>query len=105
MDLVDTVLLTHEHFISAEDLLEQLIERFNVQLSPDASAEDRQYFEANRRGIQLKVLTVISNWTKNHWADFDANEELFEMLESFLDELRQMGCASERGGGACAAGG
>eukprot|EP00160_Parvularia_atlantis_P005131 Unigene1437_Nuclearia_a/m.4524 Unigene1437_Nuclearia_a/g.4524 ORF Unigene1437_Nuclearia_a/g.4524 Unigene1437_Nuclearia_a/m.4524 type:complete len:658 (+) Unigene1437_Nuclearia_a:206-2179(+) len=95
MEFVDMVLLTHSQFMTSEDLLEQLISRFYMELDSEPSKEDLLYFEMHQRDIQLRVLNVLARWVKNHVADFDVNEDLREVLVSFLDDIKSNGFQTE----------
>ncbi|KAJ1348700.1 hypothetical protein KIN20_004057 [Parelaphostrongylus tenuis] len=114
---VQTFLISYRSFCTPSELLEMLIERFNVPIpnklmqnqemkgGPLAgrydtvqshglsggsmfSAYNEQSYQRFRkeyeRPIQRRVLSVLHQWVKNHWYDFENDTTLLEGLERFL---------------------
>ncbi|KHJ93277.1 RasGEF domain protein [Oesophagostomum dentatum] len=114
---VQTFLISYRSFCTPSELLEMLIERFNVPIpnkllqnqemrgGPLAgrydtvqshglsggtmfSAYNEQSYQRFRkeyeRPIQRRVLSVMHQWVKNHWYDFENDPTLLEGLERFL---------------------
>ncbi|VDL80810.1 unnamed protein product [Nippostrongylus brasiliensis] len=114
---VQTFLISYRSFCTPSELLEMLIERFNVPIpnkllqnqemrgGPLAgrydtvqshglsgalmfSAFNEQSYQRFRkeyeRPIQRRVLSVLHQWVKNHWYDFENDPTLLEALERFL---------------------
>ncbi|KJH49616.1 RasGEF domain protein [Dictyocaulus viviparus] len=114
---VQTFLISYRSFCTPSELLEMLIERFNVPVpnkliqnqemrgGPLAgrydtvqshglsggsifSAYSEQSYQRFRkeyeRPIQRRVLSVLYQWVKNHWYDFENDPTLLEALERFL---------------------
>nr|CDJ89086.1 Pleckstrin homology and Ras guanine nucleotide exchange factor and Guanine-nucleotide dissociation stimulator CDC25 domain containing protein [Haemonchus contortus] len=114
---VQTFLISYRSFCTPSELLEMLIERFNVPVpnkllqnqemrgGPLAgrydtvqshglsggmmfSAYNEQSYQRFRkeyeRPIQRRVLSVLHQWVKNHWYDFENDSTLLEALERFL---------------------
>lgn len=94
---VNAFLLAYRRFITSEQLLDLLIERFNVPdpvFSPDEEAEEgvvdhlmRRFRSGYKRRVQARVVAFLSRWARNprYFAyDFAGNRELRRRLAAFL---------------------
>jgi hypothetical protein len=83
---LDTTLMCFRNFIKPNELLDQLIARFDAELPENPSADDLAYFTKHKVHIQRKVLNVITSWVDKHWHDFGLDEELKNELEIFISD-------------------
>ncbi|EKF29759.1 hypothetical protein MOQ_006442 [Trypanosoma cruzi marinkellei] len=84
------VLLTYRQFATPEELLEQLIERYEVPAltrsgESDRSSLEHQFYMELRRDIQRAVFNVLELWVESYYEDF-GNEVLFRRLLAFSKE-------------------
>uniref|UniRef100_A0A6B2KZM1 Ras-GEF domain-containing protein n=1 Tax=Arcella intermedia TaxID=1963864 RepID=A0A6B2KZM1_9EUKA len=79
---VDTFLLTYRTFISSSDLLEKLLNRYNVGESPGLEAEEKE----SRKIIRLRVANFIKRWLTQHFHDFDDNPAALNRMREIVDQ-------------------
>ncbi|EFC46408.1 rasGEF domain-containing protein [Naegleria gruberi] len=96
-------LLTYRSFTTPMDLLEKLILRFNTPPPQECLSLERdnkmEEMEATFQNFSSKILTpmrlrvgqVLSNWIQNHFYDFREDVELKFKLDSFIDEMYEIG--------------
>ncbi|RKP01854.1 hypothetical protein CXG81DRAFT_18418 [Caulochytrium protostelioides] len=87
-DYLDQLLLTFRSFIKPTDFFDHLVARFNCELPPDPSDEDRAFFQAFRPKSQRCVLHAFTWWAKYHWHDFAVDALLKQDLTDFIESLR-----------------
>ncbi|ORC91820.1 guanine nucleotide releasing protein [Trypanosoma theileri] len=78
-------LLTYRQFVSPKELLDRILERYEVPLLTKSGESDRsplehQIFLELRRDIQFIVFWVLEFWVKNYYEDF-ADDTLYYHLE------------------------
>lgn len=108
-DILDSFLITYRSFISEpEELMDMLIERFNVPNPPlrvvmphstdslDTLPESARrtykiyihHFRQNyTKPVKMRVINVLKSWVKNHYYDFERHPALLKKLNMFLDEV------------------
>lgn len=78
-------LTTYRSFSTASELLDHLIERFNIPDIDSTSREDKDRFKKEYcQPIKFRVLNVIRHWVDQHYYDFEANPPLLDKLIAFL---------------------
>jgi len=91
--------LTYRKFISPENLLERLIERYNLnpprpqsEMDPHSAA----MYDHALKVVRLRVGNFIKRWLSEHFQDFRGNEALIDRLaqickQTFLVNERNLG--------------
>lgn len=105
---VRTFLTTFRSFCSPQELLELLIERFEIpdpslvydSNDKDVSMETDKYHKASQREdwkrykkefvqpVQFRVLNVLRHWVDHHYYDFERDPTLQHNLMKFLETVK-----------------
>lgn len=84
---VQMFLTTYRTFCTSADLLDHLIERFQIPPIESTAREDVKRFEKDYvQPVQFRVLNVIRHWVDQYYEDFSSNNDLEERLIKFLHE-------------------
>jgi hypothetical protein len=84
---VSAFLLTHRLMVSSEELIDLLIQRYNVPYPKDCASDVATKYEAKVvRPIRLRVFNALKQWVDKYGMDFEKSEELSSKLEKFAEE-------------------
>uniref|UniRef100_A0A7M4FJL2 SOS Ras/Rho guanine nucleotide exchange factor 2 n=1 Tax=Crocodylus porosus TaxID=8502 RepID=A0A7M4FJL2_CROPO len=101
-NFVRTFLTTYRSFCKPQELLNLLIERFEIP-EPEPTEADKLAIEKGEQPIsadlkrfrkeyvqpvQLRILNVFRHWVEHHFYDFERDLELLDRLETFISSVR-----------------
>lgn len=104
---VRTFLTTFRSFCLAQELLQLLVERFNIPdpslvyepKSNDKDQDDKLHKSSQREDwkrykkeyvqpVQFRVLNVLRHWADHHYYDFERDPTLLQKLTEFLESIK-----------------
>ncbi|KAK2158014.1 hypothetical protein NP493_1829g00018 [Ridgeia piscesae] len=105
---VRTFLTTYRTFCKPEELLDHLIERFEIPDPPvheagpsmqeDCIRDDLKRFRKEySKPVQFRVLNVLRHWVDQHWYDFEGNQDFAVQTERISGNSEGQGHAKVGG--------
>ncbi|KAJ6244702.1 ras guanine nucleotide exchange factor a [Anaeramoeba flamelloides] len=79
----DGFIMTYQSFMKPTHLLSKLKERYNVPLKLKAKYQNEKDWKNFKDQIQIRVISVLSSWIKNGWADI--SQKLLVRIIDFID--------------------
>jgi hypothetical protein len=78
-------LLTYRSFMTPEDLLNGLIQRFKISPPSNATPEEHEDFEKTVQfPIRLRVCNFLKTWVSNYYYDFEEDVKLQQQFNTFV---------------------
>jgi len=81
-----TFLLTYRSFISAAELFQFLVRRFNTQPPPNLNREDMLVWEEQKqKPVRFRVVNILKTWIEHYWMESNDGEslQLLERINAF----------------------
>ncbi|KAJ3022155.1 hypothetical protein HKX48_006891 [Thoreauomyces humboldtii] len=121
MSYAEVFLATFRFYMLPDLLMDNLIEWYNVDIDPEATApvsvseeevspsaagqtespaelaiahhrpQHETFLKKHRKHIQSRVVRVLMMWVKNHWHDFQEDGKLFRTLQAFVEHISSIG--------------
>lgn len=82
----NTFLLTYRSFITAAELFEFLIKRFNIQPPPGLDREEMLVWEEQKqKPVRFRVVNVLKTWIELYWMESpdSTGQQLLERINTF----------------------
>lgn len=81
-----TFLLTYRSFISAAELFQFLVKRFNLQPPANLDREEMlQWEEQKQKPVRFRVVNVLKAWVEQYWMESNdaESQQLLERMNAF----------------------
>lgn len=81
-----TFLLTYRSFISAAELFQMLVQRFNLQPPARLDREEMlQWEEQKQKPVRFRVVNVLKTWIEQYWMESidPESQQLLERMNAF----------------------
>lgn len=83
-EYIKEFILTYRYFVTSQDLLHLLIERYKFQPPHCAPPEVVAFFHKWRNPIRLRVINILRKWMEYNWCDFTYDLDLVAEFTNFL---------------------
>lgn len=81
-----TFLLTYRSFISAAELFQSLVKRFNTQPPAGLNREEMlQWEEQKQKPVRFRVVNILKTWVEHYWMESNdaESQQLLERMNAF----------------------
>ena len=85
----NTFLLTYRSFTTASELIEMLVQRFNVQPPFSLNEDEMQiWIDRKQKPIRFRVVNILKSWFENFWMEQndEANMNLLRHVHAFTKD-------------------
>ncbi|KAH6571143.1 hypothetical protein BASA62_004025 [Batrachochytrium salamandrivorans] len=84
---LQALLLTHTVYMDSKDLLERITKICRDSIHSPQTPVELGASGINSSSVILKAANMIKYWMEQYWSDFQSDQELISMLNTFMETL------------------